>query len=355
MLKHLRFNFGTKLLNRLDPELAHNLALLYLKTFYFGQDVPPDDPALKTKIFDLPLKNPIGLAAGFDKNAEIFNPCFSLGFGFVEVGTVTPRQQYGNKRPRLFRLEKQFALINRMGFNNCGMQDISLRLKKSKRGVVGVNIGANADSINKILDYSKVFEFLASYFDFVTINVSSPNTKNLRDLQRPEKLEKIIINVQSINSQLQKKIPILVKVSPDISSNNINDILGVGEDNAIAGLIATNTTTARDRISEKYKTLGGGLSGKPLFCPSNKVLKQLAKKKKKETILIGTGGIFTADDIYEKICIGASAVQIYTAFTLKGPPLLKKLKKDLKTLLVKDGYSSLKEAIGCRYQSKTNS
>ena len=201
MLRYLHYNFGVKLLNKIDPELAHSLVIAYFKHLYINNTYPVENPILKTKICGLKLPNPIGLAAGFDKNAEIFNASLSLGFGFVEVGTITPEPQLGNTKPRLFRLNEELALVNRMGFNNKGMKGISPKSNKIRRGTVGINIGANANSINKILDYPKVFEFLASSFDYVTINVSSPNTKNLRDLQKPENLEKILVNIQSVNSQ----------------------------------------------------------------------------------------------------------------------------------------------------------
>ncbi len=355
MLRDLHYNFGTKLLNTIDPELAHKLAISFLKYFYLSKSTLPDSNILKTKISDLEIMNPIGLAAGFDKNAEIFNPAISLGFGFTEVGTITPEPQYGNKRPRLFRISEELALINRMGFNNIGMKKIRANLSMEKKGVVGINIGANAKSINKILDYSKVFEFLASYFDYVTINVSSPNTENLRDLQKPENLEKILVNIQSLNLQLKKRLPIFIKLSPDLSFRNIEEILNAGENCAVSGIIATNTTTSRESLAEEYTSVRGGLSGKPLLQKSNKILEHIAKEKKKKTILIGTGGIFSANDLYEKIKLGASAVQIYTSFIYQGPRLLTKLKKDLESLILADGYKNLNEAIGSSLKTKRES
>jgi len=355
MLRYLHYNFGVKLLNKIDPELAHNLVIAYFKHLYVNNTSPVENSILKTRICGLKLPNPIGLAAGFDKNAEIFNASLSLGFGFVEVGTITPEAQHGNTKPRLFRLNQELALVNRMGFNNKGMKSISTKSNKIRKGTVGINIGANANSINKILDYSKVFEFLASSFDYVTINVSSPNTKNLRDLQKPENLEKILVNIESINSQLEKKLPLFIKVSPDLSQKNLYEILSVSENYNIAGIIATNTTISRKTLAEKHKVLKGGLSGKPLFNQSNKILEHLAKQKKKKTVLIGTGGIFSASDIYEKIKIGASAVQIYTAFIYEGPNLLSKLKNDLEKLLLEDGYINLGEAVGSKHKIKKES
>ena len=291
------------------------------------------------------LASPIGLAAGFDKNADVFNATLSLGFGFVEVGTITPNPQTGNPKPRLFRLPDEEALINKMGFNNKGMLYVSKNARKPKLGIVGVNIGANAKSINKVLDYTSVFEFLAHLFDYVTINVSSPNTKNLRDLQKPELLEKILKNVKSINVSLKSPVPIFIKIAPDLYKNNIIEILNVCEENGVSGLIATNTTISSKTL-KKPTSFEGGLSGKPLFKPSNNILRLLAKKKNASTALIGVGGIFSATDIYEKIKMGASAVQIYTSFVYNGPRHVKKMEVELKKLLLNDGYSTIDSAVG---------
>ena len=291
------------------------------------------------------LASPIGLAAGFDKNADVFNATLSLGFGFVEVGTITPNPQTGNPKPRLFRLPDEKALINKLGFNNKGMLYVSKNARKPKLGIVGVNIGANAKSINKVLDYTSVFEFLAHLFDYVTINVSSPNTKNLRDLQKPELLEKILKNVKSINVSLKSPVPIFIKIAPDLYKNNIIEILNVCEENGVSGLIATNTTISSKTL-QKPTSFEGGLSGKPLFKPSNNILRLLAKKKNASTALIGVGGIFSATDIYEKIKMGASAVQFYTSFVYNGPRHVKKMEEELKKLLLNDGYSTIDSAVG---------
>ena len=291
------------------------------------------------------LASPIGLAAGFDKNADVFNATLSLGFGFVEVGTITPNPQTGNPKPRLFRLPDEEALINKLGFNNKGMLYVSKNARKPKLGIVGVNIGANAKSINKVLDYTSVFEFLAHLFDYVTINVSSPNTKNLRDLQKPELLEKILKNVKSINVSLKSPVPIFIKIAPDLYKNNIIEILNVCEENGVSGLIATNTTISSKTLKTPT-SFEGGLSGKPLLKPSNNILRLLAKKKNASTALIGVGGIFSATDIYEKIRLGASAVQIYTSFVYNGPRHVKKMEVELKKLLLKDGYGTIDSAVG---------
>ena len=346
MLNILHHYIGTKILNRIEPEISHAIALCYLRLLnQFVKKRKIGNPMLKTKICGMEVPSPIGLAAGFDKNAEVFNATLSLGFGFVEVGTITPDPQFGNPKPRLFRLPEEKALINRMGFNNKGMLHVSKIAEKPKLGIVGVNIGANAKSINKILDYTNVFEFIAHLFDYVTINVSSPNTKNLRDLQKPETLEKILRDVNTINVSLKRKVPIFIKIAPDLNDSNVTEILSVCEENNVSGLIATNTTINPKNLKNP-NSFEGGLSGKPLFNQSNKILRLLAKRKNASTILIGVGGIFSASDIYEKIKLGASAVQIYTGFVYNGPTHIKKMEMELKNLLLSDGYKSIDGAVG---------
>ena len=346
MLNILHHYIGTKILNRIEPEISHAIALCYLRLLnQFVRRRKIGNPMLKTKICGMEVPSPIGLAAGFDKNAEVFNATLSLGFGFVEVGTITPDPQFGNPKPRLFRLPEEKALINRMGFNNKGMLHVSKIAEKPKLGIVGVNIGANAKSINKILDYTNVFEFIAHLFDYVTINVSSPNTKNLRDLQKPETLEKILRDVNTINVSLKRKVPIFIKIAPDLNESNVTEILSVCEENNVSGLIATNTTI-NPKSLKNPNSFEGGLSGKPLFNQSNKILRLLAKRKNASTVLIGVGGIFSASDIYEKIMLGASAVQIYTGFVYNGPMHIKRMEMELKNLLLSDGYKSIDGAVG---------
>ena len=346
MLNILHHYIGTKILNRIEPEISHAIALCYLRLLnQFVKKRKIGNPMLKTKICGMEVPSPIGLAAGFDKNAEVFNATLSLGFGFVEVGTITPDPQFGNPKPRLFRLPEEKALINRMGFNNKGMLHVSKIAEKPKLGIVGVNIGANAKSINKILDYTNVFEFIAHLFDYVTINVSSPNTKNLRDLQKPETLEKILRDVNTINVSLKRKVPIFIKIAPDLNDSIVTEILSVCEENYVSGLIATNTTINPKNLKNP-NSFEGGLSGKPLFNQSNKILRLLAKRKNASTVLIGVGGIFSASDIYEKIMLGASAVQIYTGFVYNGPMHIKRMEMELKNLLLSDGYNSIDGAVG---------
>ena len=346
MLNILHHYIGAKILNRIEPEISHAIALCYLRLLnQFVRRRKIGNPMLKTKICGMEVPSPIGLAAGFDKNAEVFNATLSLGFGFVEVGTITPDPQFGNLKPRLFRLPDEEALVNRMGFNNKGMLYVSKIAEKPKLGIVGVNVGANAKSINKILDYTKIFEFIAHLFDYVTINVSSPNTKNLRDLQKPETLEKILQDVNAINVSLERKVPIFIKIAPDLNDSNVTEILSVCEENNVSGLIATNTTI-NPKTLKNPNSFKGGLSGKPLYNQSNKILRLLAKRKNASTVLIGVGGIFSASDIYKKIKLGASAVQIYTGFVYNGPIHIKKTEMELKNLLLNDGYNSIDGAVG---------
>ena len=346
MINILHHYFGSKILQRIEPEISHAIALCYLRLLnQLVRKKKSALPVLKTKICGMDIPSPIGLAAGFDKNAEAFNATLSLGFGFVEVGTITPDPQTGNPKPRLFKLPEEDALINKMGFNNKGMLYVSKTAETPKLGIVGVNLGANAKSVNKVLDYTTIFEFLASLFDYVTINVSSPNTKNLRDLQKPEMLEKILQNVNAINVSLKRKVPIFIKIAPDLNENNVAEILNVCEENNVSGLIATNTTISPKTL-KKLRNFEGGLSGKPLFKPSNKILKLLAKRKNASTVLIGVGGVFSASDVYEKIRLGASAVQIYTGFVYNGPAHIRKMELELKNLLLDGGYSSIDKAVG---------
>ena len=346
MLNILHHYFGTKILQKIEPEISHAIALCYLRLLnQLVRKKPHALPFLKTKICGMDLPSPIGLAAGFDKNAEVFNATLSLGFGFVEVGTITPDPQTGNPKPRLFKLPEEEALINKMGFNNQGMLYVSKTAEKQKLGIVGVNLGANAKSVNKVLDYTTIFESLAHLFDYVTINVSSPNTKNLRDLQKPEMLEKILQNVNAINVSLKRQVPIFIKIAPDLKENNVTEILNVCEENNVSGLIATNTTISPKTLKNP-RSFEGGLSGKPLFKPSNKILKLLAKRKNASTALIGVGGIFSASDVYEKIRLGASAVQIYTGFVYNGPGHINKMEIELNNLLFNDGFSSIDRAVG---------
>jgi len=331
------------LLFSLDAEKAHRLAFASLK---IARNIPGlfsiieyqfsvNNKLLGKNYLGLNFPNPIGLAAGFDKNAELIDEWFKLGFGFVEIGTVTPRPQVGNPAPRLFRLPKDSALINRMGFNNKGMDEVYKNLdSKNSGGIVGVNIGKNKDTPNEkaYQDYIKCFETLHPNADYFVINVSSPNTPGLRELQEKEPLLKIISEVQNINFGLQKKKPILLKIAPELNTNQIEDIAYISEQTKLDGIVATNTSTGRfglNASSEVLNSIGnGGLSGKPVKEISTQIIKKLKEVLPANNIIVGCGGIFNYDDVKEKLIAGADLFQIYTGFVYEGPGIVKNILKD---------------------------
>ena len=311
----------------LEPELAHSLTLKGLR---WGSRILPsanqDDTRLAVEAFGLNFSNPLGMAAGFDKNGEVPDALLKLGFGFTEIGTVTPRPQIGNSKPRIFRLIKDQALINRLGFNNNGQRRLVDRLEQKseatrKLGVLGVNIGANKESLDRILDYGAGAKALSPYADYLVVNVSSPNTPNLRGLQSAEALSAII---NQVRSSMVKEVPVLVKIAPDLSKNEIEEIAEIARITSVNGIIVSNTTIERPKnIQDQHKNEEGGLSGNPLFEPSTRVLSQLYQLTKGQTTLIGVGGVGSAEDVLKKIRSGASLVQLYTALVYKGPGLIK--------------------------------
>ena len=324
---------------RLDPERAHNLTLAALATG-LGPRGRPDDPILVTTVAGLALPNPLGLAAGFDKDALVPAAMLRMGFGFVEIGTVTPRPQVGNPRPRVFRLVAERAVINRLGFNNGGVAAAVARLAARRpAGIVGVNIGANKDSVDRVADYAFGARAARGVADYLTVNVSSPNTPGLRGLQDPGELAALIA---AVRSEAEAR-PVFVKVAPDLDGAAIDGIARVSIDGGVAGLIVSNTTLARPGISSSE---AGGLSGAPLFAPSTEVLRRFARATGGRLTLIGVGGIASAVDAYAKIRAGASAVQLYTALVYHGPALVPRLKTDLAALLRRDGFGSVADAVG---------
>ncbi len=346
-------NSSIKLLKFLPPELAHSItinALKYLK-FHFNN---MDDPIISQHLTGLDFPNPIGLAAGFDKNAEVISSMFSLGFGFVEVGTITPLPQKGNQKPRVFRLEEDKAIINSLGFNNKGSKKVKkniLKLKKNffERKIIGVNIGKNKNSLNSIDDYLVGMEQLGNISSYITINISSPNTEGLRNLQLRGNIEnlikKIILKREEIES-INKK-PIFIKISPDLNEDQLRDIALISLANNIDGLILTNSTTNRPvNLISNNRIKKGGLSGKPLFENSNNILRKMYNLTNGQIILIGVGGISNGSDCYEKIKSGASLVQLYTALTYSGPYLISKIKNELIDLIKTDGYKNISDVIG---------
>ena len=342
-------NLGARVLRLLPPETAHRCTLRLLSASTSFLPPPPvDDQRLSVRALGLQFSNPVGLAAGFDKNAEVADAILKLGFGFVECGTVTPRPQAGNTPPRLFRLAHSRAVINRMGFNNAGMEVIANRLSSRERqGILGLNIGANKDSLDRAADYLVAFTRLAPLANYIAVNVSSPNTPGLRALQGRSELERLLATLCDERARLNISIPLLLKVAPDLDEWAIDDIADVALASRIDGLIATNTTVERPQAtSDALMREQGGLSGRPLFKQSTNILKAFGIRTAKKLVLVGAGGIGSGADAYAKIRAGASLVQLYTALVFDGPGLIARIKHDLLDLLVRDGFSNISQAIG---------
>ena len=337
---------GLAVLHRFDPERAHGLSLLALQMGLAPLSGVVTSPRLATTIAGLTLPNPIGLAAGYDKNAVAVAPLSRAGFGFLEVGAATPLAQDGNPKPRLYRLTPDRAAINRFGFNNAGADVICARLKARVRTTVpvGLNLGANKTSPDRAVDFARVLAMATPYVDFATVNVSSPNTEKLRDLQGPAALSALLSGVMAV----QDRIPVFLKIAPDLTDDELAALAEVALSSGIAGIIATNTTLSREGLKSANAGQQGGLSGAPLFEKSTRVLARLSQLTAGKLPLIGVGGISTADQAYAKICAGASAVQIYTAMVYDGISLPARIAHGLDTLLARDGYTHVSQAIGTR-------
>ncbi len=340
---------GLKALHDFDPERAHALSLKALNTRLVPLPGVFSTRRLKTKIAGLTLPNPVGLAAGFDKNATAMSPLSRAGFGFLEVGAATPRPQPGNPKPRLFRLIEDRAVINRFGFNNDGMKIISKRLKKRpKKAVIGLNLGANKDSDDRAADFATVLAHCGKHLDFATVNVSSPNTEKLRDLQGKAALTALLNGVINTRNNLSRPIPVFLKIAPDLTETELAEIAQVAIDTGIDAIIATNTTLCRDGLSSKHRDQAGGLSGAPLFEKSTRVLAQLSELTDGKIPLIGVGGIGSAEQAYAKICAGATAVQLYSAMVYQGLSLITEIAKGLDQLLARDGFAKISQAVGSK-------
>lgn len=339
---------GLKLLHRMDPETAHDWALWALQTGLTPKRTPVTSPRLETTLAGMSLPNPLGLAAGFDKNAVAMAPLVKSGFGFIEVGATTPRPQSGNPKPRLFRLSEDQAVINRFGFNNEGAPAMAARLAARPDGTIGLNLGANKDSTDRIPDYVEVLTTCGRYADFVTINVSSPNTESLRDLQGKKALWALITEVMQARSEIPggHRPPVFVKIAPDMSEESLNDIAEVAIVSSIAGLITTNTTVGRSGLTSAAREETGGLSGAPLFNKSTAVLGKLYEITEGKVPLVGVGGIASAEDAFAKIAAGATAMQIYSALVYQGLSLVPRILKDLDAKAKKLGLENLAEARG---------
>lgn len=322
---------------RFDPEEIHNKSFSMMRSMrslgllkpFLGNKINTDK-RLEREVFGLRFPNPVGLAAGFDKNAEAYQELSQLGFGFIEIGTVTPKAQVGNPKKRLFRLVEDEAVINRMGFNNLGLEAAVSKLKENKGKVlIGGNIGKNKDTPNEqaVDDYLISFEALFPYVDYFVVNVSSPNTPNLRDLQDKEPLTKLLVALQQENDKKGKRKPILLKIAPDLSDSQLLDIVDIVKITSIDGIIATNTTIGREGLKSVNKKEAGGLSGKPLAARSTEVIRFLHENSGGSFPIIGVGGIHSAKDALEKLDAGASLIQLYTGFIYKGPKLIADINK----------------------------
>ena len=340
-------SFIRPLLFRFDPEKVHHFSFTFIR---FINKIPfvssiirsnyfIEDKRLETEVFGLKFKNPVGLAAGFDKDAKLYKELSNFGFGFIEIGTLTPKGQEGNPKKRLFRLLEDAAIINRMGFNNGGVKEAVNRLKKNKNVLIGGNIGKNkiTPNENAVDDYKICFDALYDYVDYFVVNVSSPNTPNLRELQDKEPLTNLLRSLQELNYQKYVSVddfegnikPILLKIAPDLTNEQLLDIIDIVAETKIAGVIATNTTISREGLLSSNKEEAGGLSGKPLTKRSTEVIRFLAEKSNNAFPIIGVGGIHTPEDAIEKLNAGASLVQLYTGFIYEGPSLVKAINKKI--------------------------
>ena len=335
---------------KLDPETAHDLAIKSLKFNPLPSKVfeVEDEQMLKIELFGKNFPNPIGLAAGFDKSAEAYNSLLKLGFGFVEVGTVTPLKQFGNSKPRIFRLEDDGALINRLGFNNDGMEAIKNRINSDgKRGIIGINIGPNKDTKDQKTDFCLGLKNFFDIADYITVNISSPNTEGLRDFHDQEKLKNLLLALNKIKKDNKASIPLLLKISPDIEDNHISEIVDVATKNDISAIILTNTTDGnRNKLVSDKKKEEGGLSGEPLQQISTNMIKKFYKQLNGNIPIIGVGGINSGKSAYEKIIAGASLLQLYTSFIYRGPSTAKNIKKELIQILKAEGINNIKDVVG---------
>ena len=344
------FSYVKPLIFNLDPETAHNLAIKSLKFNILPQHLfrVENEEMLGSKLFGKSIRNPIGLAAGFDKSAEVYNQIFKLGFGFVEIGTVTPKKQYGNPKPRVFRLEEDYALINRLGFNNDGSDIVKKRIESSlPTGLLGINIGPNKSTPNMIEDFIKCAEIFFPLGDYITINISSPNTVGLREFHKKDILKDLLIQINNTREKSNFRKSFILKISPDLTEKDTENIISLILEYKIDGVILTNSTDSnRDSLLNKNKFEKGGLSGKPLKQISTKLIKRFYKSLKNNIPIIGVGGVDSGKSAFEKISAGASALQLYTGMIYEGPTIAKKIKIELIQILKEQGFKNIQEAVG---------
>jgi dihydroorotate dehydrogenase len=345
------FDLALPLMRLLPPEAAHRATIRALAAGFAPAAPAPDPASLETRLWRRRIPNPIGLAAGFDKDAEVPDAMLAFGFGFVEVGTITPLPQRGNPKPRLFRLHEDRAVINRLGFNSAGVAAAARRLalRRNRPGMVGANIGKNRDTLDDIGDYVEGVRVLAPLVDYLTVNISSPNTPGLRDLQRKSAVTRLIGKLIEARGKtaLRQPPPLLVKIAPDLTAEERVDLAEAALSSGIDGLIVANTTVARPAsLASAAAHEPGGLSGAPLFEPSTALLAEMYRLTSGKLPIIGVGGIASGGDAYTKIRAGASLVQLYTALVYHGPGLVARIKKELAALLARDGFTSIGAAVG---------
>ena len=334
----------------LDPESAHDLAIKSLKVNFLPESFfrVQEEELLETNLFKKKIKNPIGLAAGFDKSAEVYNSLFKIGFGFVEVGTITPKRQLGNPKPRIFRLEKDGALINRLGFNNHGSEIVAKRISDNKpQGVLGINIGPNKETKDKSEDFYTCLSKLYSYADYITINISSPNTEGLRDFHEENSMTKLLDGLNKIKRNKNIDKPLAIKLSPDIQNKEISNIVEIINKYKIEGIVISNTTNQnREKLLDSKKNEVGGLSGQPIKNISTNLIKKFYKELNKKITIIGVGGVDSGKSAFEKITAGANVIQLYTGMVYRGPGIAKETKKELITILKNNKIKNISEAVG---------
>ena len=346
----MMFSKIRSLIFKLDPEIAHDLAIKALKFNLVSQNKIKNNNLIQTEIFGKTIPNPVGIAAGFDKDAEVYNPLFKLGFGFVEVGTVTPIYQYGNHKPRIFRLEEDMALINRLGFNNSGSEKVRSRImSNSPKGLFGINIGPNKDTNNRLEDYLICLRKFYNLADYLTINISSPNTENLRSFHNRDELNELLSLIEKEKKILKTKVPIIVKISPDIKDENINMISDLLLKHDVKAIIISNTTDKnRENLLNINKLEKGGLSGKPLEKRSNELINKFYKILKNKIKIIGVGGVDSGQSAYQKIINGATLVQLYTGMIYQGPSIASKISEELINILDKEGVKNISDIVGSK-------
>ena len=344
------FSLLKPFLFNLDPETAHDLAIKSLKFNYLPSRIfeVEDEEILNIELLGKKFTNPIGLAAGFDKSAEAYNSLLKFGFGFVEIGTVTPLKQFGNPKPRVFRLEDDGALINRLGFNNHGINIIKERITSEKpKGILGVNIGPNKNTKDQTKDFCLGLKNFFNIADYITINISSPNTEGLRDFHNQDKLKNLLQTLNKIKKENKTQIPLLLKISPDIKDNYISEIVELALKHDISAIILTNTTDGnKDHLLSKMKKETGGLSGEPIQKISTNMIKKFYKQLNGKIPIIGVGGINSGKSAYEKIIAGSSLLQLYTGLVYKGPTIVKTIKKELIQILKSEGINNIRDVIG---------